>query len=72
MIHALDTIIQVITTVINIVISLITGIVNFFIQVGRAMAIVPQLISYLPSEWKVAVLAILSIIVIINVLNKGG
>lgn len=72
MIHALDTIINIITTVIDIVISVIQGVVDFFVQVGRAMAVVPMLISYLPSSFKVAVLGILSIIVIINLLNKGG
>lgn len=72
MLHALDTIVNAISSVINIVVQFIQGTINFFKQIGIAIATVTKLISFLPVQFTVMAFAIVGLLLIINILNKGG
>lgn len=72
MLHALDTIINIITTGINIIVQMVQGVINFFIQISRAIITVTTLINMLPVQFTVMAFAIIGVLLIINVLNKGG
>lgn len=72
MIHALDTIINIFTTIIDIVVGLIQSIIQLFLQIGRAIAMVTKIMGYLPQPFVVACTGILGLLILINILNKGG
>jgi len=72
MIHALDTIINFFTTIFSIVIEAIQTVVGFFVQVARVVLLVGKVLSMIPTPFVVAVSGVLGILLVINILNKGG
>lgn len=72
MLHALDVIIQAIAAFINETVKGIQLIFEFTLQMARALAFVQTLLTSIPVIFTVAAGGILSLLFVINILNKGG
>lgn len=72
MLHALDVIIKAISAFIDETVRGIELLISFMQQIFRAFSTVTTLIASVPLQFAVASAAIISVLIIINIINKGG
>lgn len=67
-----DGLVSLISTVINFVVNFFTGLVNFFLMVGRSLVFITECIGYLPPFLVVFATAIIGLSIVLQIVNHGG